>query len=67
MDMYRRMFDDLMCTKGDNPTIGILLCADKDVTVVKYSVMRDTQNLFASKFLPYLPSEEELRGELENS
>ena len=67
MDMYRRMFDDLKRIDGDNPTIGILLCADKDETVVKYSVMQDTKNLFASKFLPYLPSEEELRDELENS
>lgn len=67
MDMYRRMFDDLMRTEGDNPTIGILLCADKDETVVKYSVMQDTKYLFASKFLPYLPSEAELRSELENS
>lgn len=65
MDMYRRMFDDLKRTEGDNPTVGILLCAERDETVVRYSVINDSPQLFASKYLPYLPSEEELKRELE--
>ncbi|MCQ2348268.1 MAG: PDDEXK nuclease domain-containing protein [Paludibacteraceae bacterium] len=65
MDMYIRMFDDLKRGEGDNPTIGILMCAEKDETVVKYSVLEDSRQIFASKYLPYLPSEEEIRRELE--
>ena len=65
MDMYRRMFDDLKRTDGDNPTVGILLCAERDETVVEYSVMKDTSKLFASKYLLYLPTEQELKDELE--
>ncbi len=65
MDMYVRMFDDLKRGEGDNPTIGILLCADKDETIVKYSVLNGSEQIFASKYLPYLPTEEELRRELE--
>lgn len=65
MDMYRRMFDDLKRTEGDNPTVGILLCAERDETVVKYSVMNDSSQIFASKYLPYLPTEQELKQELE--
>lgn len=67
MDMYVRMFDDLKRSEGDNPTVGLLLCAEKDETVVKYSVLNDSQQLFASKYLPYLPTEEELKRELENT
>lgn len=67
MDMYIRMFDDLKRSEGDNPTIGILMCAERDETVVKYSVLNESQQIFASKYLPYLPTEEELRHELENS
>lgn len=66
MDMYIRMFDDLKRGEGDNPTIGILMCAERDETVVKYSIINDSQQIFASKYLPYLPTEEELRKELEN-
>lgn len=65
MDMYVRMFDDLKRGEDDNPTLGIILCADKDDTVVHYSVMKDSQQLFASKYRLVLPSEEELRDELE--
>lgn len=65
MDMYRRMFDDLVRPAGDNPTVGILLCTDKDETIVKYSVMSENKNLFASKYLIYLPTEEELIAEIE--
>lgn len=66
MDMYIRMFDDLKKGADDNPTIGILMCADKDETVVKYSVLEGSKQIFASKYLPYLPTEDELRRELEN-
>ncbi len=67
MDMYVRMFDDLKRGEGDNPTIGLLLCAERDETVVKYSVLNDSQQIFASKYLPYLPTEEELKREIENA
>jgi predicted nuclease of restriction endonuclease-like (RecB) superfamily len=66
MDMYRRMFDDLKKPEGDNPTIGIILCADKSETVVKYSILQDSEKLFATKFMPYLPTEEELAREIES-
>ncbi len=66
MDMYIRMFDDIKKGSDDNPTIGILLCADKDETVVKYSVLNESKQIFASKYLPYLPTEEELKRELES-
>jgi hypothetical protein len=49
----------------DNPTIGLVLCSQKSEAVVKYSVLTDSQQLFASKYLPYLPTEEELKRELE--
>ncbi len=65
MDMYVRMFDDLKRGTDDNPTLGIILCADKDQTVVHYSVLKDSEQLFASKYLSVLPSEEELARELE--
>lgn len=65
MDMYRRMFDDLKKPKGDEPTVGILLCTDKSETMVKYSVMQDNPQLFAAKYMPYLPTEEELIAEIE--
>lgn len=67
MDMYVRMFDDLKRSDGDNPTIGILLCAEKEETVVKYSVLNGSQQLFAAKYLPYMPTEEELRNMIENN
>ena len=65
LDMYVRIFDDLKRQENDNPTIGILLCADKDETIVKYSVLNDNKNLFATKYLPYLPTEAELIAEIE--
>ena len=65
MDMYRRMFDDLKKPEGDNPTIGIILCAEKSETVVKYSVLSDNSQLFAVKYMPFLPTEEELITEIE--
>lgn len=65
MDMYVRMFDDLKRGADDNPTLGIILCADKDDTVVRYSVLNEGKQLFASKYLLVLPTEEELRHELQ--
>jgi predicted nuclease of restriction endonuclease-like (RecB) superfamily len=65
MDMYVRMFDDLKRGDDDNPTIGIILCAGKDETVVRYSVLKDSDQLFASKYRLVLPSEEELKAEVE--
>ena len=65
MDMYIRMFDDLKRGADDNPTIGILMCAERDETIVKYSVLNESQQMFVSKYLPYLPTEDELKRELE--
>lgn len=65
IDMYVRMYDDLKKNADDNPTIGILLCSEKDETIVKYSVLNDKNNLFASKYLLYLPKEEELKQIIE--
>jgi predicted nuclease of restriction endonuclease-like (RecB) superfamily len=65
MDMYIRMFEDLHTTEGDNSTIGIILCAEKDQALVKYSVLDEHQQLFASKYRLILPTAEELKAELE--
>ena len=65
MDMYVRMVDDLKRAPDDNPTVGIILCADKDASVVRYSVLHENEQLFASKYKLVLPSEEELRSELD--
>ena len=65
LDMYVRMFDDIQKREGDNPTIGILLCTETDKTIAKYSVLGDNQQLFATKFMPYLPTEDELIAEIE--
>lgn len=65
MDMYVRMFDDLKRGEDDNPTIGIILCDSKDDTLVKYSVLKENEQLFASKYQRILPTEEELIAEIE--
>jgi predicted nuclease of restriction endonuclease-like (RecB) superfamily len=65
MDMYVRMYDDLRRGEGDDPTVGILLCGSKDQSVVRYSVLNGSEQLFASKYRLVLPSEEELRLELQ--
>lgn len=65
MDMYIRMYDELKRTEGDNPTIGILLCADTDEDIARYSILHGNEQLFASKYKTYMPSEEELRAEIE--
>jgi len=65
LDMYVRMYDDLKKQENDNPTIGLLLCTETDRTIIKYSVLNDNKNLFASKYINYLPSEKELINEIE--
>jgi predicted nuclease of restriction endonuclease-like (RecB) superfamily len=67
MDMYVRMFDDLERSEADNPTIGIILCTSKDATIVKYSVLKDNEQLFATKYKSCLPSEHELVAEIERN
>lgn len=65
MDMYLRMYDEIKRTEGDNPSIGIILCSDTDEDIAKYSILHDSGNLSASKYKLYLPSEEELRAEIQ--
>jgi len=65
MDTYVRLYDEQHKGADDNPTIGLVLCSEKSEAVVKYSVVADQQQLFAAKYLPYLPSEDELKRELE--
>ena len=65
MDMYIRMYDELKRSEGDNPTIGIVLCSDTDEDIARYSILHGNEQLFASKYKLYLPSEEELRAEIE--
>lgn len=66
MDMYIRMYDELKRSKDDNPTLGIVLCSETDEDIARYSVMHGSEQLFASKYKLYLPSEDELRAEIEN-
>lgn len=66
MDMYVRMYDELKRTEGDNPTIGILLCADTDEDIARYSILHDNDQIFATKYKTFLPSQEELRAEIES-
>ena len=65
MDMYVRMMDDLKRASDDNPTVGIILCAQKDASVVRYSVLHENEQIFASRYKLVLPSEDELRAELD--
>lgn len=65
MDFYVRYYEDTIRTQSDNPTIGIILCSEKNETIVKYSVLEENKHLFASKYKLYLPTEEELKRELE--
>ena len=64
MDMYVRMYDKLKRTEGDNPTIGIILCEEKDKAEVRFSVLNDSEQLFATKYKLYIPTEEELIKEI---
>jgi len=65
MDMYVNMVDDLKRAPDDNPTVGIILCTQKDASVVRYSVLHENEQIFASRYKLVLPSEEELRAELD--
>lgn len=64
MDGYVRMFDDKYLNEGDNPTIGLILCAKKNQSIAKYSVLNESKQLFASKYMLYLPTEQEIAQEL---
>jgi len=65
MDGYVRLFDDQWTSEGDNPTVGLILCAEKNEAVAKYSVLSESRQIFAAKYVKYLPTEEELRQELQ--
>jgi predicted nuclease of restriction endonuclease-like (RecB) superfamily len=65
MDTYVRLYNEQRKGEDDNPTIGLILCSEKSQAIVKYSVLADNENLFAAKYLAYLPTEEELIRELE--
>ncbi|MCM1376420.1 MAG: PDDEXK nuclease domain-containing protein [Muribaculum sp.] len=65
MDMYIRMYDELKKSADDNPTLGIVLCTETDEDIARYSVLHGNEQLFASKYKWYLPTEEELRNEIE--
>jgi hypothetical protein len=65
MDFYVRYFEDRVKRKDDNPTIGLILCTEKDKTIVKYSLLSESKQIFASRYKLYLPTEEELTRELE--
>ena len=64
--MYVRMYDELKKSADDNPTIGIVLCSETDEDIAKYSILKGNEQLFATKYKLYLPTEEELRAEIEN-
>lgn len=65
MDSYIRMYDDLYKNDDDNPTIGIILCSQKNEAIAKYSILNDDRNIFASKYKLSLPTPEELQSEIE--
>ena len=65
IDMYVRMYDDIKCKEGDNPTIGILLCSETSEDIARYSVLRDNNRLFMSKYLTVLPTKDQLKKEIE--
>jgi len=64
MDMYVRMYEDKIRGKDDNPTIGLILCTEKDEIIAKYSVLQEDKQIFAAKYQLYLPTEQELVTEL---
>jgi hypothetical protein len=65
MDGYVRMYDGMFTAPDDNPTIGLILCTEKNETVARYSVLNDRKQIFASKYMVCLPTEEQLRREIE--
>ena len=64
MDSYVRLFDDKYTTEGDHPTIGLILCAEKNEAVARYSVLHESEQLFAARYVTWLPTVEELQAEL---
>jgi predicted nuclease of restriction endonuclease-like (RecB) superfamily len=64
MDLYIRIYEDKMKSIDDNPTIGLILCTDKDETIVKYSILEESKHIFASRYQLYLPTENEIAEEL---
>ena len=64
MDFYVRFFEDQLKQTGDNPTIGLILCTEKNRTIVKYSLLNDSKQIFASKYLMYLPTTRQLEQEI---
>lgn len=65
MDMYVRMYDEMMRTEGDNPTIGIVLCSETSKDIARYSILKGNEHLFAAKYKTFLPTEDQLRTEIE--
>lgn len=65
MDMYIRMYDELKKKTDDNPTIGIVLCSKTDEDIAKYSILHDSKQIFMAKYMPYMPTQEELKNEIE--
>ena len=65
MDMYVRMYDEMKRTEGDNPTIGIVLCSETSKDIARYSILKGNEQLFAAKYKTFLPTEEQLRVEIE--
>lgn len=65
MDMYVRMYDKLKRTEGDNPTIGLILCSQTSADMARYSILKENRQLFQAKYLTFLPTEEQLRKEIE--
>lgn len=65
MDSYVRLFDDQFTTEGDNPTIGLILCAQKNEAIARYSILSESNKIFAARYVKYLPTEEELKREIE--
>lgn len=67
MDFYMRYFEEEEKKPGDNPTIGLILCSDKNSTMVKYTILSESKRMFASKYKLYLPSRQELKRELQDT
>jgi hypothetical protein len=65
MDFYVRFFEERVKQSGDNPTIGLILCTEKNKTVVKYSLLNESKQIFASKYQMYLPTEKQLKQEIQ--
>ena len=64
MDMYIRMYDELKCTSSDNPTIGLLLCSETSKDLARYSILKDSKQIYTAKYLTYLPTKEQLAAEI---